>query len=85
MCVCVCVLTDAGQQVIKPLFGEKRVLQATEVKFENASHRVDVVIILLICQRIVSLDTDKGVGQPKIPIIPSGSYPTAGLLKQRQR
>lgn len=50
----VCVLTDAGQQIIEPLFGEKRVLQTTEVKFENASHRVDVVIILIIRQRVVS-------------------------------
>lgn len=50
----VCVLTDAGQQVIEPLFGEKRVLQTTEVKFENASHRVDVMIVLIIRQRVVS-------------------------------
>lgn len=49
-----CVLTDAGQQVIEPLFGEKRVLQTTEVKFENASHRVDVMIVLIIRQRVVS-------------------------------
>lgn len=48
------VLTDAGQQIIEPLFGEKRVLQTAEVKFENASHRVDVVIILIIRQWVVS-------------------------------
>lgn len=55
----VCVLTDAGQQLIEPLFGEKRILQTTEVKFEDASHRVDVMIILIIGQRVVSWVTDK--------------------------
>lgn len=48
------LLTDAGQQIIEPLFGEKRVLQTTEVKFENAGHWVDVMIILIVRQRVVS-------------------------------
>lgn len=54
-----CSLTDAGQQLIEPLFGEKRVFQTTEVKFENAGHRVDIVVILIVCQRVVSLEMDK--------------------------
>lgn len=32
------VLTDAREQIIEPLFREKRVLQTPEVEFENASH-----------------------------------------------
>lgn len=48
------VLTDARQQLIEPLFGEKRVLQTSEVQFENASHRIDVMIILIVCQRVIS-------------------------------
>lgn len=48
------ILTDAGEQIIEPLFGEERVLQTPEVKFENTSHRVDVMIILIIRQRVVS-------------------------------
>lgn len=58
MCV-VCVLTDAGEQIIEPLFGEERVLQAPEVKFENASHRIDVMIVLIIRQRVVSCDAQQ--------------------------
>lgn len=50
----VCVLTDARQQLIEPLFGEKRVLQTAEVKFENASHRVDVMTVLIVRQGVVS-------------------------------
>lgn len=49
-----CSLTDAGEQVIEPLFGEQRVLQTPEVKFENASHWIDVMIVLIIRQRVVS-------------------------------
>lgn len=47
-------LTDARQQIIEPLFGEKRVLQTTEVKFENAGHRVDVMIVIIVRQGVIS-------------------------------
>lgn len=48
------VLTDTGQQIVESLFGEKRVFQTTEVKFENTSHGVDVMITLIICQRVIA-------------------------------
>ena len=48
------VLTDAGQQVVEPLLGEEGVLQTPEVQFENAGHRVDVMVVLLISQRVVA-------------------------------
>lgn len=48
------VLTDAGEQIVEPLFGEQRVLQTPEVELENAGHRVDVMIVLIVCQRVVS-------------------------------
>lgn len=66
-----CVLTDACQQIIEPLFGEKRVLQATEVKFENASHRVDVMIILVIRQRVVSYKTSEEVNSRSLITVPN--------------
>lgn len=53
------VLTDAGEQIIEPLFGEKRVLQTTEIKFEDASHWVDIMIVLIIRQWVISWHTDK--------------------------
>lgn len=49
-----CVLTDAREQIIEPLLGEQRVLQTTEVQFEDAGNRVDVMIVLLVRQGIVS-------------------------------
>lgn len=48
------VLTDTGQQIVESFFGEKRVFQTTKVKFENSSHRVDVMITLIICQRVIA-------------------------------
>lgn len=50
------VLTDTGQQIVESLFGEKRVFQTTKVKFENTSHGVDVMITLIICQRVIAWD-----------------------------
>lgn len=49
-----CALTDAGQQVTEPLFGEKRVFQSAEVELQNSSHRVDVVIALVVSQGVIS-------------------------------
>lgn len=53
------VLTDAGEQIIEPLFREKRVLQTTEIKFEDASYWVDIMVVLIIRQWVISWDMDK--------------------------
>lgn len=52
------VLTDAGEQIIEPLFGEKRVLQTTEIQFEDTSYWVDVMVVIIIGQWVVSWDMD---------------------------
>lgn len=48
------VLTDAGDEVIKPVLGKQRILQTPEVELQHASHRVDVVVALLINQRVIT-------------------------------
>jgi len=48
------VLTDADEQVVEPLLGEEGVLQTPEVQLEDAGHRVDVVVVLLVRQRVVT-------------------------------
>lgn len=52
-----CALTDGGDEVIKPLLRKEGVLQTSEVKFENSSHRVDIMVILIICQRVIAWET----------------------------
>lgn len=47
-------LTYAGQELTEPLFREQRVFQAAEVELQNSSHRVDVVIALVVSQGVVS-------------------------------
>ena len=46
--------TDGGEEVIEPLFGEEWVLKPPEVELEHASHRVNVMVVLLICQGVVA-------------------------------
>lgn len=36
--VCMCALTDAGDEVIKPLLWKEGVLQTSEVEFEDSCH-----------------------------------------------
>lgn len=48
------VLTDTGQQIVESLFGEERIFQTTKVKFENTGHGVDVMIALIVCQRVIA-------------------------------
>lgn len=45
-------LTDGGDEVQKPLLGEQRVLQASEVQLQHSGHRVYVVVILVVNQRV---------------------------------
>lgn len=47
-------LTDAGHEVVKSVLGKQRVLQTPEVELQHASHRVDIVVTLLINQRVVT-------------------------------
>lgn len=47
-------LTDGGDQIQEALLGEKRVLQPSEIQLENASHRVDVMIALIINQWVLT-------------------------------
>lgn len=51
-------LTDAGDEVVEPLLWKQRVLQTPEVKLQHSGHRVDVVVALLVDQRVVAWTTD---------------------------
>lgn len=48
------VLTDAGDEVIKPVLGKQRVLQTPEVELQHSSHRINVMVAFLVNQRIVT-------------------------------
>lgn len=52
-------LTDAGEEVVKSFLGQEGFLQAPEVEFKNPGNRVDVVVVLFICQWVVTWDIDK--------------------------
>lgn len=41
-------LTGGGDEVEETFFGEKRVFQPSEVELEDACHRVDVMICLIV-------------------------------------
>lgn len=47
-------LTDAGDEIVELLLWEKRVVQVTEVHFQHARHRVNVMVILLVSQGVVA-------------------------------
>lgn len=47
-------LTDAGDEVVKSFLGEQRVLQTPEVELQHACHRVDIMVVLLVRQRVVT-------------------------------
>lgn len=47
-------LTGCGHEVEETLLGEQWVFQTPEVELKNACHRVDVMITLIIHQRILS-------------------------------
>ena len=53
------VLTDAGDEVIKPFLGKQRVLQTSEVELQHSSHRVDVTVALLVNQRVITCTRDR--------------------------
>lgn len=53
------VLTDTGEEVVKPVLGEQRVLQTPEVELQHSGDRVDVVVALLIDQRVVTWTRQK--------------------------
>jgi hypothetical protein len=48
------ILTDTGNQVMEDVFREERVFQAPEVKLEDTSYRVHVMVILVPSQGILS-------------------------------
>lgn len=49
---CYAWLTDGGDEVQEAFLWEERVLQSSEVKLEHSSHRVDVMLILVVNQGI---------------------------------
>lgn len=53
------VLTDAGDEVIEPFLWKQRVLQTPEVELQHPGHRVDVMVALLVNQRVVTWKTDR--------------------------
>lgn len=48
------ILTDTGNQVMEDVFGEERVFQPPEVKLEDASYGVHVMVILVPSQGVLS-------------------------------
>lgn len=48
------VLTHAGHQVMEDVLGEERVFQPPEVKLQDASYGVHVMVILVPSQRVLS-------------------------------
>lgn len=58
-CVRMSALTDAGDEVIKPVLWKEGVLQTSEVEFENSCHRVNIMVILIICERVVAWETQQ--------------------------
>lgn len=46
-------LTGCGYEIEESLLGEQRVFQAPEVEFQDSCHRVDVLVRLVINQRIL--------------------------------
>ena len=57
------VLTDTGDEVVKPFLREQWVLQTPEVELQYSSHRVDVMVALLINQRVITWTRDR-MSQP---------------------
>lgn len=53
------VLTDAGNEVVEPVLWKQRVLQTPEVQLQHPGHRVDVVVALLVYERVVTWATSK--------------------------
>lgn len=50
-------LTDAGDEIVELLLGEKRVVQVAEVHFQHARYRVNVMVVLLVSQGVVAWET----------------------------
>lgn len=48
-------LTDTGNEVVEAIFWKQRVFQSSEVKLQHSGHRVDVMVALLVNQRVVTL------------------------------
>lgn len=47
-------LTDTGNEISESLLWKERVLQTSKVEFKNTCHRVYIMIILLVCQGVIS-------------------------------
>lgn len=48
------VLTDAGHQVMKDVLGEERVFQPPEVKLQDTSYGIHVMVVLVPSQGVLS-------------------------------
>lgn len=48
------VLTDTGHQVVEDVLGEERVVQPPEVKLQDASYGVHVMVILVPSQGVLT-------------------------------
>lgn len=67
------VLTDAGDQVIEPFLWEQRVLQTPEVELQHPGHWVDVMVALLVNQRVVTWKTERTSSTTSWPTWACGS------------
>lgn len=47
------VLTDAGHQVMEDVLGEERMFQPPEVKFQDASYGIHVMVVLVPSQGVL--------------------------------
>lgn len=48
------ILTDTGNQVMEDVLGKERLFQPPEVKLEDTSYGIHVMVILVPSQRILS-------------------------------
>jgi len=48
------LLTDTRNEVVKPFLRKEGVFQPTEVQFQNTGHRVNIMVALVIGQRILT-------------------------------
>lgn len=57
--ISISILTDTGNQIMKDVLGEERVLQPSEVELQNSCYWIHVMVILIPSQRIFTLVTKK--------------------------
>ena len=62
------LLTDTGNEVVEPFLGKEGVLQPPEVELQHTGHRVDVMVILLVNQGVVTLATERRTWLVSFPL-----------------